>query len=72
MQHLVYSERRDVEVRIDGAWWPGELRMWTQRPDESWWAQATWRREPGMTFSATVPADDVRAAETEHTGPAIG
>jgi hypothetical protein len=38
MRHVVLSERPDVEVCIDGEWWPGELRMWTQRADGSWWA----------------------------------
>jgi hypothetical protein len=59
--HVVYAERPDVEVCIDSAWWPGELRTWTQRGDGSWWAQVSWRTEPGMAFLATVP---------EHVRPA--
>ena len=62
MHHVVYppGECPDVEVCVDGEWWPGELRVWTNRADGSWWAQASWRREVGMTFIATVPAEMVR------------
>ena len=65
MHHVVYlpGDRPDIEVCLDGGWWPGELRMWTQRGDGKWWAQVTWRREVGMTYVDTVPAKRVRPIE---------
>jgi hypothetical protein len=37
------DDRPDVEVLVDGAWCDGELRMWTQREDGSWWGNVAWR-----------------------------
>jgi hypothetical protein len=65
MHHVVYlpADRPDIEVCVDGEWWPGELRMWTRLPDGSWTAQATWRREVGMTYVDTFSAEQVRPIE---------
>lgn len=59
------DERPDILVTIEGVEYPGELRMWQQRDDGSWWAQVNWRSASGSTRIDTVPADDVRADETE-------
>jgi hypothetical protein len=58
------DERPDVQVRIDGVWYPGELRMWQRRKD-GWWANVTWRTGPGLTFVGSVPQDDVRREDRE-------
>ena len=56
------DERPDVEVRVDGEWHPGELRMRHHRED-GWWANVNWRPKPGMTFVDTVREEDVRLAQ---------
>jgi hypothetical protein len=59
------GERPDVEVLVDGQWWPGELRQWSQDEEGNWWANVTWRREPGHTHIDTVPAEQVRPVQTD-------
>ncbi len=62
-QAVVYhpAERPDIEVQVDGAWHPGELRMW-EPVAEGWAGQVQWRREVGMTFIDTYPAERIRRA----------
>lgn len=64
MTTIVFApdERPDIEVCIDGAWCPGELRMWQQREDGSWWANVNWSRD-GQRYVDTLPADDIRPDE---------
>lgn len=56
------SERPDIEAMVDGEWFRGELRMWTQREDGSWWAQVNYSRGAGRRFLTTLPAEHVRRA----------
>lgn len=58
------GDRPDILARVDGTWWPGELRMWTQR-DDGWWAQVNYRTGVGQTYIATVHETDVRPDTTE-------
>ena len=63
MHNVVYKtgwDRPLVEVLIDGVWYPGELRMWTQHDDQGWTANVSWTSKPGSTFLTTVPAEQVR------------
>jgi hypothetical protein len=53
------GERPDVEVRVDGGWWPGEVRSWSPRPS-GWWANCSWHRKAGETQLGTFHEDDVR------------
>ena len=59
------DERPDVLVTVEGVEYPGELRMWQQREDGSWWAQVNYRSEPGANRIDTVHADEVRPDMTE-------
>jgi len=61
--HIVYKphERPDVEVLVDGVWFPGELRMWTQRDDGTWSADVRWSEGTGASSRLdTFPADQIR------------
>ena len=62
MRYTVYKayERPEVEVLVDGAWFYGELRMWTHDRDGSWSAQVTWTRAAGEHLIDTFAAADVR------------
>ena len=62
MSRQVYSpaDRPEVEVLIDGVWYPGELCMWTQASDGSWSADVMWSRVSGENRNDTFPADHVR------------
>ena len=53
------GERPDVEVGIDDAWLPGEVRSWSPSPS-GWWANCTWHRWAGETYLATFHEEDVR------------
>jgi hypothetical protein len=59
---IVYRpvDRPDVEVWLEGRWWPGELRMWRQDDDGSWRGNVQWHRAAGSTFLDTFPADRIR------------
>ena len=52
------AEQPDVEVRVDGQWWPAELRMRTQRAD-GFHYNACWHRE-GQTYLDTFHERDIR------------
>jgi hypothetical protein len=70
MRFIVYlpHEWPDVEVSVDGVWCKGELRMWIQREDGSWWGQVQWRGEPGMTFLDTfVPLGEAAEGDRSWT-----
>jgi hypothetical protein len=62
------AERPDVEVRVDGAWYQGELRAWFPNDDGTWRAQVQWRRQAGSTGIDTFVAEDVRLDESEARG----
>jgi hypothetical protein len=55
-QRLVYGplERPDVEVLVDDAWWPGEVRMATELDDGTWTRDVQYRTDDGQ-FVATFP-----------------
>ena len=53
------GERRDVEVRVDGAWYPAEVRSWSLTPSGRW-ANCSWHRGIGETQLGTFHEDDVR------------
>lgn len=61
-QRIVYSplERPDVEVLVDGTWWPGEVRMATELDDGTWTHNVQYRTDAGQ-FVETVPDDRIRA-----------
>lgn len=62
MRSVVYlpADRPDVEVLVDGEWCEGELRMWLQHPDGSWWGDVQWRRDPGATYLGSFPTHQLR------------
>ena len=52
-------ERPDVEVLVDGAWYPGELRgVWRRRGRRHY--TVSFRRTPGLARLETVTGDRVR------------
>jgi hypothetical protein len=59
--HHVYEplEAPDVEVEVDGQWWPGEARMRTTRDDGRLTYDVRWHRE-GSTYLDKFPAERVR------------
>jgi hypothetical protein len=50
----------DVEVLVDGTWYPGELRAWFPVGDDGWNANVNCRTGVAQQYLATVPADHVR------------
>ena len=68
------SDRPDGEVLVDGAWWQGELRMWTQHDDGTWTAKVQYQPPDGDSLVIrTFPAGEVRAADSargRHEGAA--
>lgn len=66
-QHFVYHglDRKDVEVLVDGAWWPGELRSWDQADDGSWSGMVEWTVEPGSTYLGRKLATQIRAVSAD-------
>jgi hypothetical protein len=59
--HHVYQPlgAPDVEVKVDGEWWPGEARMRTTHRDGRVVYQVQFRRE-GQTYLNRFPGDRVR------------
>jgi hypothetical protein len=53
------GERPEVEVRVDEAWWPGEIRSWSKSPSGGW-ANCSRHRATGETRLGTCHEDDVR------------
>jgi hypothetical protein len=60
-QRIVYepAERPDVEVLVDDAWHPAEIRMATQDNDGTWRFNAQWRRDH-QTYLDTFTESQVR------------
>jgi hypothetical protein len=57
------QERPDVEVLVDGAWYPGELRgMWRRRGRRHY--TVSFLRTPGLARLDTVTGDRVRMVDT--------
>jgi len=52
-------EAPDVEVEVDGQWWPGEARMRTSHGDGRLTYQVQFRRD-GETYLDKFPTDRVR------------
>jgi hypothetical protein len=61
-----FGERPDIEILVDGVWYPGELRAWS-RPFPNaggmWWGNVDYRTGRGRHRFATVHSDQVRNAE---------
>jgi hypothetical protein len=53
------DERPDVEVEVDGVWYPGELRGWWDRGGVRL-MDAQWRARPTETRIDTFPVSRVR------------
>lgn len=62
------GEEPDVQVLADGQWHPGELRMWEQHPDGTWWGHVVWHPigRNKSRFQA-FPADRIRPDETDYS-----
>jgi hypothetical protein len=61
------GERLDVEVLVDGTWYPGQLHAWsrpgaTHSHSTGWWGHVTYRTGPGERLSRTVPSERIRQA----------
>lgn len=57
----VYSpdQQPDVEVLVDGQWWPGTLRAW-RRTETGWVALVEWNHGPGLNYLASFPEGRIR------------
>ena len=53
------GERPDVEVRVDGAWWPAEVPLVVVEPVRLV-GHCTWHHATGETQLGTFHEDDVR------------
>ena len=63
--HHTYSGGvgKDVEVKVDGYWYPGEVRSWDRSSvDGSWSGIVTWHVRPGETRIDRFPAERIRPA----------
>jgi hypothetical protein len=58
---IVYlgHEHPDVQVEVDGQWWPGEARMRTELRDGTHRYDVAWHRK-GETYLDDFPAERVR------------
>jgi hypothetical protein len=61
-ERIIYAplERPDVEVVVDGTWWPGEVRMATELVDGTWSHSVQYRTGEGQ-FLGTFTDDQVRS-----------
>jgi hypothetical protein len=57
------DQRPDVEVLVDGAWYPGELRQWIDT-DGHRTCDVAWRRVLTETRIDMFPAERVRQTST--------
>lgn len=60
-QRRVYppDERPDIEVLVNGQWLVGELRVWTQQEDGSWWGDVRYRLRGPTRHLGSFPAAQV-------------
>jgi hypothetical protein len=57
------DQRPEVEVLVDGIWWPGKLRAWSRPANFGpWWGNVTYRSDQGRERVATVHMDRLRHA----------
>jgi hypothetical protein len=49
----------DVEVLVDGTWWPGNLEHWRRR-DDRWEGWIRWSTGPGENRVDWFPAERIR------------
>lgn len=63
--HTIYApnDRPEAEVRIDGTWYPGEVRSWMVEDDGGWWASCSWTKGPGDNYLDTVHSGRVRQTD---------
>ena len=57
------ADRPEVEVLVNDAWRPGDLRGWTQRRHSGWWGHVEYTMGPAQNYLDTFPADQVRPFE---------
>jgi len=57
---LPIAARPDVEVSVDCTWHCGQLGMWNQHDDGTWWARVQWAGAPGETMLGGLPASRAR------------
>ena len=62
------GERPEVEVLVEGTWYPGELNAWSQPGvangySTGWWGNVTYRTDAGERHRKTVPYHRIRAAD---------
>jgi hypothetical protein len=61
-----FGERPDVEVLVEGTWYPGELRAWSRpfpHAGGAWWGNVEYRTGAARRRFATVRSDRVRKTE---------
>ena len=63
------GRRPEVLVEVGGDWHSGELRQWARDADGEWWADVTWRRPLGQTFTGTFPRQRVWEDAEDVTPP---
>ena len=49
----------DVEVLVDGTWYPGQLRAWLPR-DNGWYGNVEYSTDVGENRLNTVPEHQIR------------
>lgn len=60
---------REVEVLVDGVWWPGDLDAWHHRPHASprgWWAHVRYHRPEG-NYQSWFHHHQVRPDNADHS-----
>ena len=60
------AERPEIEVLIDGTWYPGELRAWIPAEEGAWNGNVSYSTGVGQTYLATVPEDRIQGCEPGH------
>lgn len=53
------DDRPECEVLVDGTWFPGEVRMWTETPT-GWVAEVGFNTGPAQNRIDSFPFEDVR------------
>jgi hypothetical protein len=64
-RELAPDERLDVEVLVDGVWYPGQLRAWSRPGAErsGWWGNVSYRTVTGQLIVATVRENRIRVTQ---------